>query len=210
MPRQSDYMPFMINLRLPLAVCAALLSAAPAFADKISLNQLSNYMNRLKTAQAPFTQISDDGSLDTGKLYLKRPGRARFEYDPPNGAQVIAGAGAVVIVDPKSNQAPESYPLKRTPLSIILAPRVDLGRGNMVVGHDFDGTATIVTAQDPENPEYGSIELMFTDAPIELRKWVIRDGAGSATTIILGAMETGKPLPDSLFSTLTRRNSSDR
>ncbi len=200
----------MINRRHFLAAVACICAAGPAAADKIPLSGLSDYLNRLKTARAPFTQISDDGSLATGKLYLKRPGRARFEYDPPNEAQVIAGAGAVLIVDPKSNQAPESYPLKRTPLSIILAPQVDLGRADMVVRHDFDGTSTIVTAQDPDNPDAGRIDLMFTDAPVELRKWVIHDGSGSATTVILGAMETGVSLPNSLFSTLIKRGGSDR
>ncbi|MEM8731561.1 MAG: outer membrane lipoprotein carrier protein LolA [Pseudomonadota bacterium] len=196
-----------------LGICAALAVAcagAPAVADIIPLPALSTYLNGVKTAQAPFTQISDDGSLATGTLSLKRPGRARFEYDPPNEAQVIAGAGAVLIVDPKSNQAPESYPLNRTPLSIILAPEVDLMRANMVVGHIYDGTATIVTAQDPDSPENGRIELMFTDAPIELRKWVIHDSSGGATTVILGAMETGMPLPNNLFSTLIRNPGSDR
>lgn len=192
------------------AAVAALCAAGPAAADKISLGALSSYLNGMTTAQAPFTQISDDGSLSTGKLYLKRPGRARFEYDPPNSAQVIAGAGSVLVVDPKSNQAAESYPLGRTPLSIILAPRVDLGRANMVVDHAYDGTATIVTAQDPEHPDYGSIELMFTDNPVELRKWVIHDGSGTSTTVILGALETGMTLPDKLFSTMLRQNGANR
>ncbi|WP_428928788.1 LolA family protein [Marinibacterium sp. SX1] len=194
-----------------LAAAAALCAAAgPAAAEKLSLNALSNYLNGMTTAQAPFTQVSDDGSLSTGKLYLKRPGRARFEYDPPNAAQVIAGAGSVVIVDPKSNQPAETYPLNRTPLSIILAPQVDLGRANMVVGHAYDGTATIVTAQDPDNPDYGRIELMFTDAPIELRKWVIHDGSGTTTTVLLGGLETGMDLSDRLFSTTLRRNATNR
>jgi outer membrane lipoprotein-sorting protein len=157
------------------------------------------HLNGLKTAQATFTQIAEDGTLDTGTLWLNRPGRMRFEYDPPNGATVVARAGAVVISDPRSNQPPETYPLNRTPLSIILARRVDLGRANMVVGHAFDGTATIVTAQDPENPEYGRIELSFTDDPVELRKWVVTDSGGGQTTVILGALEAGGAQPDGLY-----------
>lgn len=203
-------MQIMIKRRHFLASAAALCLAGPAAAEKISLSALSGYLNGMTTAQAPFTQVNADGSLSTGKLYLKRPGRARFEYDPPNGGQMIAGNGAVLIVDPKSNQAPESYPLNRTPLSIILAPQVDLGRANMVVGHAFDGTSTIVTAQDPEAPENGRIELMFTDAPIELRKWVIHDSSGTATTVILGGLETGMALRDNLFSTTVRRNGVNR
>ena len=132
---------------------------------------------------------------------MHRPGKMRFEYDAPNSGVVIAGAGAVVIQDPKSNQPPETYPLKRTPLSLILARTVNLGQANMVVGHDFDGTSTIVRAQDPKNPEYGSIEMMFTDSPVELRKWVIHDGSGGKTTVILGGLETGVTLSSRLFNT---------
>ncbi|MFK7750937.1 MAG: outer membrane lipoprotein carrier protein LolA [Sedimentitalea sp.] len=194
-----------------LLVMALTVLAGPALAaDKLSLTALSKYLNGLKSAQSPFTQINDDGSLSTGQLLLKRPGRMRFEYAPPESALVVAGGGTVVIHDPKSNQPPETYPLKRTPLSIILARNVNLGRANMVVGHDFDGTATIVTAQDPENPEAGRIELIFTDAPVQLRKWVIYDGQGSKTSVVLGALEPGVSLADTLFVTQQDGKASDR
>lgn len=192
---------------------AALLSVSlvsPAWAEKLPLSDISQYLNGLRTAQGPFTQINDDGSLSTGTLYIKRPGKMRFEYDPPDGALVVAGAGSVVIHDRKSNLPPESYPLRRTPLSIILAPTVDLNRANMVVGHGYDGTATVVTAQDPENPEYGRIDLMFTGEPVELRKWVVYDSGGGQTTVVLGAMEVGRSLADGLFITTGGGASADR
>ncbi|MEK0164908.1 outer membrane lipoprotein carrier protein LolA [Phaeobacter sp. JH20_36] len=186
-----------------LAYALALTLCAPAAwaAEKLSLNDVSQYLNGISTATAPFSQINDDGSLSTGKLYMHRPGRMRFEYDPPNKGVVVAGAGAVLIQDPKSNQPPETYPLNRTPLSLILARNVNLGRANMVVGHGFDGTSTIIRAQDPKNPEYGSIEMMFTDNPVELRKWVIHDGSGGKTTVILGGLQTGVKLSSKLFNT---------
>lgn len=123
----------------------------------------------------------------------------RFEYDPPDSAVVLAKGGTVIIHDPKSNQPPEQYPLSKTPLSIILARNVDLARAGMVVGHDFDGTSTIVTAQDPKNPDYGRIDLLFTGDPVELRKWVVHDGAGSRTTVILGPLTKGNSLNQNLF-----------
>ena len=190
------------RLALPVVAAIATLTAPAALAaEQLPLSAISTYMNGLKTAQSPFTQINDDGSLSTGMLYLHRPGRMRFEYDPPDSAVVVAGGGTVMIHDPKSNQPPESYPLRRTPLSIILAKQVDLNRANMVVGHSFDGTATVVTAQDPETPEAGRIDLMFTGDPVALRKWVVHDANGGQTTVILGAMETGMTLSDLLFST---------
>jgi outer membrane lipoprotein-sorting protein len=182
---------------------AALMSLAlalPAAAQQISLNELSRYLNGLTTAKSAFTQINDDGTISTGTIFIKRPGRVRFEYDPPERALVLASAGAVVIFDPKTNQAPETYPLSLTPLSIILAKTVNLAQADMVVAHSYDGTSTTVTAQDPKRPDLGNIQLVFTGKPTELRQWVINDDAGSRTTVILGALETGERMPNSLFS----------
>lgn len=189
-----------------LGFLALLAASSPALAaDKLSLNAISNYLNRLSTVQADFTQINDDGTLSTGTLLIKRPGKMRFEYNPPDNALVLATTGSVYIIDPKSNTAPETYPLDRTPLSIILARNVNLAQANMVVGHSSDGTSTIVTAQDPKRPEIGRIEMWFTGDPIALRKWVVYDEAGSTTTVILGATETGLTLSNRLFD-LPRRD----
>ena len=170
-----------------------------ALAQKLPLGDISAYLNKLQTAKGEFTQINDDGSISTGTIYIKRPGKVRFEYNPPETALVVAGSNTVVIHDSKSNQPPESYPLNRTPLSIILARNVNLGAANMVTGHSFDGTATVVTAQDPQNPEYGNIQMKFTGNPVELRQWIINDGNGSQTTVVLGDLRQGGSLPNSLF-----------
>lgn len=183
---------------LTLAASLVML-AMPAYAE-ISVNQISSYLNSFRTAQAEFTQINADGSISTGDLSLRRPGRARFDYDEPNKSLVIAGGGQVAIFDPVSNTRPEQYPLSRTPLSLILADQVNLGRTGMLVAHGGDSTQTSVTLQDPENPGYGSIKLIFTPAPVTLRQWVITDDSGSETTVILGDMRTDTSLAGGLFN----------
>lgn len=184
-----------------LAPAALILAAAlPGRADPIPLADLSAYMNGMKTAEAQFTQVNADGTISTGTLYIKRPGRMRFEYDPPEEALVMAGAGAVAIFDPKSNGGPESYPLNRTPLGLILDENIDLGRARFVTAHREEGPATLLRAQDPEHPEYGHIDLVFTGDPVELRQWVVTDDSGTRTTVILDEMETGVRLGDSMFS----------
>lgn len=171
----------------------------PALAEKIPLATLSEYLNSLTTLEADFTQVNSDGTIATGKIFIKRPGRVRFEYAPPDRSLVIAGGQQVAIFDAKSNQPPEQYPLKRTPLNLILAEDIDLGRAKMVVGHSEDGTSTRVLAQDPENPDYGTIELVFTADPVELRQWVITDDLGAQTTVILGETKKGGNLGATLF-----------
>jgi outer membrane lipoprotein-sorting protein len=191
-------------MRSLFAALAAVLLAPVALAEEASsplpLSTLSAYLNDMRLAQGEFTQISDDGSITTGTLYINRPGRMRFAYDEPEDSVVIAGGNAVAIFDPKSNQGPQTYPLERTPLSLILSENVDLGRADMVVAHARRGPATVVTAQDPAHPEYGTIELVFTGDPVELRQWVINDDSGSSTTVVLGQLSEPDALPASLFS----------
>jgi outer membrane lipoprotein-sorting protein len=177
-----------------------MLVPAVATADKLSLADLSAYLNGFETAKGAFTQINGDGSMSNGTIYIKRPGRMRFEYAPPEKTLVVAGGGAVAIYDPKAGPNPETYPLNKTPLSIILAKQVDLARARMVVGHDYDGTSTTITVQDPDHPEYGNIQLKFTDSPVALRQWVLNDEGGNATTVVLGPLATGGNLGDTLFS----------
>lgn len=175
------------------------LTASVAMADKLPLRSISSYLNAMTTAKGEFTQINGDGTISTGTIYIKRPGRVRFEYNAPDTGLVIAGSNTVVIYDTKSNQPPETYPLARTPLSIILARNVNLTQAKMVTGHAYDGTATTVTAQDPENPQYGNIQMKFTGPTPELRQWIINDGNGSQTTVILGELQKGGSLPNKLF-----------
>lgn len=182
-------------------LAALVLAALPlrAVAAEIPLDQISAYLNGLTTASASFTQRNSDGSTSTGHLYIHRPGRARFEYDPPNRSLVIAASDAVAIFDPKSNQPPEQYPLARTPLNLILARKIDLSRARMVVSHsEVDGN-TVVVAQDPDHPEYGSIALVFSPGPIALHQWVVTDETGGQTTVTLSTLQVGQSLPDSLF-----------
>ena len=188
-----------MNRRFALLAPLALLVPLPAWAAKISLATLSDYLNSLTTVESDFTQVNSDGTISTGRIYIKRPGRVRFEYGPPDRSLVIAGGQQVAIFDAKSNQPPEQYPLKRTPLNLILAEKVNLARASMVVAHTADGTSTRVRAQDPDNPEYGSIELVFTEGPVELRQWIITDDLGAQTTVILGELQKGGNLGARLF-----------
>lgn len=190
----------MTKLRTLLAALALASSTGPALAEKLALREISAYFNGLKTAETGFRQINSDGSTASGRLIIQRPGRMRFEYGPPDRTLVLASGGQVAIFDTKSNQPPEQYPLKKTPLNLILADRVDLSRARMVVGHGEENGLTVVTAQDPQNPELGTIRMAFSANPVELKQWVVTDEAGQQTTVILGPLKTGDSYASSLFS----------
>lgn len=186
--------------RLLLAPVLATLMAGPALAEKLSLATISDYFNSMATAETSFSQVNADGSSSSGKLWIKRPYRMRFEYAKPDKTLVLASAGQVAIFDGKSNQTAEQYPLTKTPLNLILAPKVNLATAKMVVAHGEEGGMTYVTAQDPKHPEYGQITLYFSPKPVTLKQWVVTDEAGSQTLVKLGPLATGQSYPPSLFN----------
>ena len=185
---------------------AVILTATPVVAQQLSLESVSTYLNDLKTAQGGFTQINADGTLSTGQVFIKRPGRIRFEYNAPDNSLVVAGGGQVAIFDPRSNGGPDRYPLNQTPLKVILERDIDLARESMVTGHTSNGTTTTITVQDPRNPQYGDIQLVFTADPIELRQWIVTDNVGSQTVMILNDLKRGGQIGDIKFNIIYETN----
>ena len=185
-------------MRLISALC--IVFASPVAAEKISLNEISCYFNAIATAEAQFSQMTDEGETSTGRLFIRRPGRMRFEYDPPEKTLVVVGGGQVAVFDPKSRDEPLRFPLRHSPLNLVLEREVDLAQRNMVVAHFEAESQTAVTLQDPENPDYGFIQLIFTDNPVQLRQWIVQDNSGGRTQIILDSLTEGGRLSNVLFN----------
>ncbi|MCW1918773.1 outer membrane lipoprotein carrier protein LolA [Rhodobacter sp. KR11] len=188
-----------LALLSPLAF-APLFWAAPLSAAEVPLGQISAYLQDLVTAEAPFDQVNADGSTSTGKIILKRPGFARFEYAKPDKTLVLASQGIVAVFDGKTNAPPQTYQLQQTPLNLILGRNIDLESSRMVVDHtEFQGD-THVLAQDPAHADMGSIELIFGDSPLRLKGWITTDEVGNQTSLTLGTLATGQSFSPNLFS----------
>ena len=175
-------------------------SSHPSLAEKISLNKISDYINGLTTLQADFEQINSDGSIDRGKLYIRRPGRMRLEYTAPNNALVIAGAGSVAIFDDKSKNGPTLFPLKKTPLNLLLKKNVDLSKNEMITEHTANNENTFIVAKDPKRKSQGSIKMMFSNSPVSLQGWTITNQSNQKTKIILDKLDKKTKIPLYLFN----------
>ena len=78
-----------------------------------------------------FVQIGADGRRASGNFYLQKPGKVRFEYDPPSPIDIIADGSSVVVRD-RRLATQDLYPLSQTPLRFLLADRIDLLRDTNV------------------------------------------------------------------------------
>ncbi len=185
--------------RILTALAMAALLAVPVRAQAPQLEDLARYLDGLGEATASFRQFNADGTVSTGQLYLQRPGRARFEYDPPDSALIMAGAGVVAVFDTAIGTV-EQYPLRRTPLHLILGRNVDLVNSDSVVGLRSDAEGAVLTVEDPKSRDLGQVDLYFSAAPVALRGWQVRDGGGGVTSVQLEGLEAAQDLPYRLFN----------
>ncbi|MEL7029022.1 MAG: outer-membrane lipoprotein carrier protein LolA [Pseudomonadota bacterium] len=155
------------------------------------------YIESIDTLKGRFAQISPDGALATGAFYLKRPGRVRFEYDPPSPTLVVADGVRVVIQD-RDLETTDGYPINATPLKFLLGENIDRDEIRVLDVIREPGALTVaVASRDEETP--GSIAVTLAEPALELRQWVVTDAQGLQTTVILSDLQRAVDLDPGLF-----------
>ncbi|HEU0223399.1 MAG TPA: outer membrane lipoprotein carrier protein LolA [Paracoccaceae bacterium] len=162
--------------------------------------RISAYLNAIGTLAGSFVQTNPDGSISEGKFFIRKPGLMRFEYEPPNPALVIADGVWVGVIDRRSNTDAQRYPLSDTPLDLLLRDRVDLAKEGAVRKVEREEGQLRVTAHDPDAPKRGTLTLVFSDNPLELRQWIVVDETGKVTTVVLSEMRRDIDLDRTLFN----------
>ncbi len=166
--------------------------------DKADLEQVRQYFQSLKTLRGRFLQAASNGSVASGKLYLSRPGRLRFEYDPPTPILMVADGIFLIYVDKNLKQVTHIL-LGSTPIGILVQDEFKLSGDITVTRVQRSPGVLRVTIKDTEEPEKGSITLAFSRAPLALRKWTVVDARNIATDVTLTGVETGVLLDKELF-----------
>ena len=186
-------------LKLPLFI-VFLTTGSILKADPYSLANISQYLQNLKILKADFSQTNPDGTISSGTILIKRPGRMRFEYNKPDKTLVLVSAGALAIFDPKGDEKPITYPIKNNPISLILKGEVDLLNSGIVAKYKVSAEKAILTIRDPKKPERGSVELVFSGVKPELEEFTIKNENGSFTSIYLKDVEYPQTISETLFS----------
>jgi len=166
--------------------------------EKADVERIEAYLSGVRTMQARFLQTTSEGSYSEGAIYLSRPGRMRIEYDPPVPIEIVATGRALVFHDRKLEQV-SYFGLDSTPASILLAESVQLSGRVTIVGFERGPGAVAVTLVNSDDAGEGSITLVFSDRPLELRKWVVVDAQRVTTTISLFGARFGMDLDPELF-----------
>jgi outer membrane lipoprotein-sorting protein len=199
---------------LSAALAVALLTAAgqPApprlyrvygDAERADLDKVSSYLNAIHTLKSSFVQLDPDGQMEQGTLYIEKPAKVRFTYNPPNPTLVVATGGHVYVKNTSLNTV-DRYDLSDTPLGLLLGENVDLKTNKAVIGVERQNGQIIVRARTSTNRNDSNIQLIFSAPGVELRQWTVRDNQGGVTTVALQSLQAGAEMPEGIFLVPTR------
>lgn len=173
-------------------------SAELSAKDKADISRVEALLNSIKSLQANFTQLSDNGGTAEGIFYLQRPGRLRFEYLPPTPILIVGTGKNIVFYDSRLGQV-TYVPIKSTPLAFLVDENISFTGDTEVVRVDREPGALAITLTDAKKRRNGTITLIFSDSPLRLRMWRITDVQGKVTTIALSQTRTNLTLDAELF-----------
>ena len=181
------------------AIAGPALAQAPMRAeDQALVDRATAYLQGLTEAKGRFVQTDSRGQTSQGVLYLKRPGKARFDYDPPSGLLVVSDGSTVAVADSRLKTF-ERYPLMSTPLSLFLARTVRLDKGVQVMGVTRMADGFTLTLRDGHKKTAGQIALTFSETPLRLRSWTVSDAQNRSTRVQLLDLEPVSGLDGDLF-----------
>ena len=155
--------------------------------DRVSASLMS-----VRVLSGDFIQIGPDGSKSEGEFYLQKPGRVRFDYNPPSPVELISDGSSVVVRDRKL-ATQDLYPLSQTPLRFLLADQLDLMRDTNVIGvYADDVFVTIVIEERQLLAGTHRLMLMFNAQDLQLKQWTVTDPQGYDTTVAVYNLDSTK------------------
>jgi outer membrane lipoprotein carrier protein len=179
-PRRSarlkplDRQSFVIRLAariVPILTLAALLAPAATPSLDDTLKAIENHYNHADSLKLDFSELyvtaHRPAQNESGVLYLRKPGRMRWEYSSPAGKLFLADGKNAWLYTPESHRA-EKSPLKmsddmRAPLAFLLG-KLDFHRDfkSFETHKDAAGAEWILALAKNQNLPYTQVEFLAT------------------------------------------------
>ena len=186
--RQDAYSVLSEQLTVPVAASNGALTAT----------QIEAYLNHVTTMVAEFAQYTSKGEQSTGRFYLSRPGKLRWEYDPPVPLVIAVQGTKLTMLDKELDQL--TFGDTEDHLAALLTkPNISLVKDVKIVALTTNSGVTRITLVHPTKPETGKMTLVFKANPLQLEGIEVEDVGGMITSVQFSAILMGGTIDKSLF-----------
>ena len=193
-----------------LTVISTFPSAGYAVANdkKVAIDAISSHFTSVPTMTGEFIQFGPNGEQTGGTFYIHRPGRIRFNYEDPSPIMVVSN-GKTLAVNNKKLKTWSYYPLKKTPLSLLLSDRIKIDDKSIKTVDARDDITTVVMG-DKNIFGDSEITLLFDPQTQDLRQWTIKDAQGKETSVMIFNVEKNVKIPEKLFKISNSRKQKNK
>jgi outer membrane lipoprotein-sorting protein len=165
----------------------------------MKVNEIEKYLNNITTLSSSFTQVAPNGTISSGRFFLSRPGKIRWQYDPPVPQLIVANDGVLAYYDFELDEV-SHVSMDRNVAGLLARANIELLDDDMVIGHYLEEANTVkLNVYRRDNADDGKITMVFSDNPMVLKKLEIEDATKQVTNISLNNVQFGIALEDSLF-----------
>ena len=184
------------------AAVEAAQAATPLIGDEQikAVERINAYFNNITNLQGSFEQVDATNKRSTGRFYVQRPGKIRFDYAPPSGLRIVAD-GRFLAIEDADLRTVEKYPIQSTPFRLLLTESVDLGRDSRIIGVESQEGSLAISLEDKSGDAAGSIRLMFeSGSELQLKQWMITDAQGLTTRVTVNDIVSGRKVAADFFT----------
>ena len=165
-----------------------------------AVERINAYFNDITNLQGSFEQVDATNKRSTGRFYVQRPGKIRFDYAPPSGLRIVAD-GRFLAIEDADLRTVEKYPIQSTPFRLLLTEAVDLGRDARIVGVESQEGTLAISLEDKSGDAAGSIRLLFeSGSELQLKQWMITDAQGLTTRVTVNDVVSGRKVAADFFT----------
>ena len=170
------------------------------------LRLLQEYLARLDTLTADFSQEVSNSNREVietaaGRVYLKRPGRFRWDYDTPFERTIVTDGERVWLYEADLEQVTIrrlGAGLGATPAA-LLTDEADLLDRFQYQGYEaFDELIWVYLRPESAESDFDLIALGFIDS--QLVEFMLEDRLGQRTNLSLSGIKMGVEIEDRKFS----------
>lgn len=166
--------------------------------DRADIARVERYFNGIKSMRSSFLQASSTGNVAKGTVWLRRPGRMRFEYEAPSPILITSDGNLITYQDLELKQT-NQIPLFTSPLSVLVDDDVRFDRTLTVEEVRKESNVLRITVRQRDEPDQGYVTLVFQDQPMELKQWTIVDAQQVSVKVALLDPAFGVTIPNELF-----------
>ena len=187
------------------SIALLFLLALPAALRADATAQLDRFFAEVRTFSAAFEQVVLDANLErieesTGRMWIARPGKFRWDYEPPLEQQIVSDGDRVWIYDIELEQITVRRlgdALGRTP-ALLLAGDGNLEAAYLIEDRGLHGNVEwVALVPRADDGNFSEIQLGFEGG--ELRLLQLADQLGQITRIVFSGNEINPAIAATVF-----------